>query len=91
VLPDCQWHTGQKGEEPLSWFPVPLHGVKAHLEHVLLPEGSTFASGPSSVSVMRRLAAHGFGSCPPGLRGKTSENSPHLQGGFKKGKSEKEL
>ena len=39
MLPDCQWHTGQKGEEPLSWFPATLHGVKAHLEHVLLPEG----------------------------------------------------
>jgi len=36
VLPGCQWHTRNEGEEPLSWFPVPY---MAHLEHAPLPEG----------------------------------------------------
>ena len=91
MLPDCQWHTGQKGEEPLSWFPVPYMVSRHTWSMCSYQRVSTFASGSSSVSVMRRLAAHGFGSRPPGLRGKTSKNSPLLQGGFKKGKSEKEL
>src|SRR6267378_3129526 len=90
VLPGCQWHARHEGEEPLCWFPVPCMVSRHTWSTRSYQRVSTFASGSSSVSVMRRLAAHGFGSCPPGLRGKTSENSPHLQGGFKKGKSEKE-
>ncbi len=35
--PGRQWLTRHEGEGPLSWFAV--HGVKAHLEHALLPEG----------------------------------------------------
>jgi hypothetical protein len=40
---------------------------------------------------MRHLAAYDFGSCPPALREEFSENSPQLQGGFEKDKSEKKV
>jgi len=51
VLPDCQWHTGQKGEEPLSWFPVPYMVSRHTWSTCSYQRVSTFASGSSSVSV----------------------------------------
>ena len=56
-----------------------LHGVKAHLEHALLPEGSTFASGsePSSSTQLSRVADRS-GASPPSLRGKNQRELPSL-------------
>ena len=51
MLPDCQWHTGQKGEEPLSWFPVPYMVSRHTWSTCSYQRVSTFASGSSSVSV----------------------------------------
>jgi len=56
-----------------------LHRVKAHLEHVLLPEG--FFLRVQLVTCqrsMRRLAARGFGSRPPGMRGIIQRELPSL-------------
>jgi hypothetical protein len=55
------------------------------------PEGFYLCVRLVSVSVMRRLVAHGFGSRPRGLRGIIQREPPHLQGGFEKGKSEKKV
>jgi hypothetical protein len=49
VLPGCQWHTRNEGEEPLSWFPVP-YMVSRHTWNMRSDQRvSTFASGSSSV------------------------------------------
>jgi hypothetical protein len=78
VLPGCQWHTRNEGEEPLSWFPVP-YMVSRHTWSMRSDQRvSTFASGSSSVSVMRSLAVHGFGSRLPGLRGIIQRELPSL-------------
>ena len=50
MLPDCQWHTRQKGEEPLSWFPVPYMVSRHTWSMCSYQRVSTFASGSSSVS-----------------------------------------
>ena len=39
MLPGCQWHTRPEGEETAVLVCRAVHGVKAHLEHALLPEG----------------------------------------------------
>jgi len=39
VLPGCQWHTRPEGVETAVLVCCAMHGVKAHLEHALLPEG----------------------------------------------------
>jgi hypothetical protein len=78
VLPGCQWHTWREGEEPLSWFPVPYIVSRHTWSMRPYQRVSTFVSGASSVSVVRSLAAHGFGSPPPGLRGIIQRELPSL-------------
>jgi hypothetical protein len=78
VLPGCQWHTRYGGEEPLSWFPVPYMLSRHTWSMRPYQRVSTFVSGSSSVSVMRSLAAHGFGARPPGLRGIIQRELPSL-------------
>ena len=85
MLPGCQCHTRHEGEEPLSWFPVP-YMVSRHTWSVRSYQRvSTFASGWLCVSAMRRLAAHGFGSRPPGLRGIIQRELPSLTRRFREG------
>lgn len=39
MLPCCQWHTPARRRRTAVLVSRALHGVEAHLEHALLPEG----------------------------------------------------
>ena len=78
MLPGCQWHTRNEGEEPLFWFAVPCMVSRHTWSTRSYQSVSTFMSGSSSVSRMRRLAAHGCGSRPPASRGKFQRELPIL-------------
>ena len=79
MLPGCQWHTRPGGEITAVLVCCAMHGVKAHLEHALLPEGFNLRvrlvvcqpyATPGGTLVVRVRPARG---------GNSSENSPHYR------------
>src|SRR5579864_195349 len=55
-----------------------LGSAKTHPEHWLHAVGSTFAYGASSLGRPRRLVVRPGDWGPPGLRGESRRESPHL-------------
>lgn len=78
MLPGRQWLTRHEGEGPPSWFAVPCMVSRHTWSTRSYQRVSTFASGSSSVSRMRRRAGHACGSRPPGSRGKFQRELPSL-------------
>jgi hypothetical protein len=79
VLPGRQWLTRHEGEGPLSWFAVPCMVSRHTWSTRSYQRVSTFTSGSSSVSRMRRRAVMLVVRVRPARGGNSSENSPHYR------------